>query len=243
MSNLDKDCLNSWKRLLGDYEIKLWNEESLNIEKYPFAREAYRLKKYAFVSDIVRLVALYEEGGIYLDTDVLVLKPFDDLLDNSFFTGEYKSGALNAAIIGSTPHHPVLKQLLLYYENLEFDQTRRITIPQVFDEIILNANNGSVKIYPQDYFYPLPLDKKEKEYSQFLTHNSYCVHLWNYSWRDEFVLLKQFKFRKSIILNFKNIFFTPSIYLSSSQQIRYFREFFIRLKSFLYIKIYGHKKI
>lgn len=242
LGELESRCLRSWREILTDYEIKLWNESSIDLENFPFAKEALKLRKYAFVSDVVRLMALQKEGGVYLDTDVLVVKPFDNLLNNSFFTGEYKPGALNAAIIGSEANHFVLNQLLDYYKKLEFNQDKPITIPEVFDKFLWNINNDTIKIYPQEFFYPLPLDQKDEEYSKFLTYNSYCVHLWNYSWIDEFKLLKQFRFGKSVILNLKNIFFSPSIYLTPSHQIRYFKEFYIRLKSFLYIKIYGHKK-
>ncbi|MBB6327819.1 mannosyltransferase OCH1-like enzyme [Algoriphagus iocasae] len=242
LGELESRCLRSWKEKMPDFSIKQWDESSIDLDKFPFAKEALKLRKYAFASDVVRLMALYVEGGIYLDTDVLVLKSFENLLNNSFFTGEYKPGALNAAIIGSVPNHLVLQQLLDYYQNLEFSQVNPKTIPEVFDEILLNTKIDNIKIYPQDFFYPLPLDQKEKEYSKFLTRNSYCVHLWNHSWIDEFMLLKQFRFGKSVILNFRHISLAPSIYLTFSHQTRYFKEFYIRLKSFLYIKIYGYKK-
>lgn len=73
-SSLIKKCMATWERVLPDYEFVLWNEDNFPIEKYPFAQEAYDKKKYAFTSDVARLAALYEHGGIYLDTDIEMLK-------------------------------------------------------------------------------------------------------------------------------------------------------------------------
>ncbi|MCQ2229160.1 MAG: hypothetical protein MJZ13_05395 [Bacteroidales bacterium] len=81
-----KICINSWKKKLPGYRFKLWNEENFDIHSVPFVEQAYENRQYAFCADYIRLYALYTEGGIYLDTDVLVLKPFDQLLDNSFFS-------------------------------------------------------------------------------------------------------------------------------------------------------------
>jgi mannosyltransferase OCH1-like enzyme len=234
--------LASWKDLMPEYQIKLWNESSLDLDRFPFANEALKFGKYAFVSDVVRLLALYEEGGIYLDTDVLVLKSFNDLLDHSFFTGEYKAGALNAAVIGSEAGQPILKNLLEYYESLEFNPKKPKTIPEVFDKFLLNDRIKNIKIYPPEFFYPLPLDRKEMDYSNFLTANSFCVHLWNHSWIDEFMLLKQFRFYESFVLNFRHVIISPAVYFTYSHQTRYFNDFYLRIKMYLHQQVYGEKK-
>lgn len=81
-------CMNSWKRIMPDYELKLWNTTNFDIENsIPYVKEAFANRKWAFVADYIRLYALYMEGGIYLDSDVKVLKRFDDFLHHSFFTG------------------------------------------------------------------------------------------------------------------------------------------------------------
>lgn len=85
MSDLELDCIQSWKKGLPDYEIKLWNESNFDFLEYSFSAKAYKLGKYAFVADVCRLHALYQEGGVYLDTDMLVLRTFDDLLENEIF--------------------------------------------------------------------------------------------------------------------------------------------------------------
>ena len=85
MPELALKCLESWKKYCPDYEIKEWNEDNFDLETYPYAREAYENRKFAFVTDVVRLYALYHEGGIYMDTDVEVLKPLDRFLNDPAF--------------------------------------------------------------------------------------------------------------------------------------------------------------
>ncbi|MDR1785812.1 MAG: hypothetical protein LBR23_05025 [Spirochaetaceae bacterium] len=79
-------CIESWKRVMPDYELVLWDKNRFDVDSVPFTQEAYRVKKWAFAADYIRLYAIYTEGGIYLDTDVYVRKSFNDLLKNDFFT-------------------------------------------------------------------------------------------------------------------------------------------------------------
>lgn len=80
-------CMDSWKKIMPDYELKLWNTQNFDVENsIPYVKEAFANRKWAFVADYIRLYALYTEGGIYLDSDVKVLKRFDDFLHHSFFT-------------------------------------------------------------------------------------------------------------------------------------------------------------
>ena len=82
-----KKCIASWKKFFPDYEIIEWNEDNYSVDKIPYVRQAYEAKKYAFVSDYARFDILYHEGGIYFDTDVEVIKPFDDILTKGAFMG------------------------------------------------------------------------------------------------------------------------------------------------------------
>lgn len=77
MPELALNCIQSWKKYLPEYVIKEWNEDNFDLDLYPYVREAYDNRKFAFVTDVVRLYALYHEGGIYMDTDVEVLKSLD----------------------------------------------------------------------------------------------------------------------------------------------------------------------
>lgn len=79
-------CMDTWRRVMPDYELKLWDTRAFDVESVPFVSEAYHKRKWAFAADYIRMHALYTEGGIYLDSDVKVLKPFDDLLDSKFFS-------------------------------------------------------------------------------------------------------------------------------------------------------------
>jgi mannosyltransferase OCH1-like enzyme len=140
-------CIQTWKKIMPDYELKLWNENNFDINCIPFVQEAYQAKKWAFVSDYARLYALYNEGGLYFDTDVIVKRRFDDFLENEFFSAVehhpnnenlyryiYNDGTLKdecynpgilgigvlAAIMGSTIGHPFIKECLDYYKNNHF---------------------------------------------------------------------------------------------------------------------------
>lgn len=142
-------CIESWKRKCPDYEIKLWNEDNFDVNSVPFIKQAYELKKYAFVADYVRMYALYYEGGIYMDSDEYALRSFDDLLDNcvvschEFYPGmfaqnlskldketwlpegeekwmQYSGLGICANPLLAEPHHPLIKDCLDYYNTHDF---------------------------------------------------------------------------------------------------------------------------
>ena len=94
-------CINSWKKFFPDYEIKEWNEDNFDVNIIPYTAEAYEAKKYAFVSDYARFWILYHFGGIYFDTDVEVIKPFDDILERGPFMGR-EQGAFIKNICGAS---------------------------------------------------------------------------------------------------------------------------------------------
>ena len=139
-------CLETWKDIMPDYELVLWNKNKFDINSLAFVAEACKVKRWAFAADYIRLHALYTEGGIYLDTDVIVRKRFDDLLSHDFFSGiEWHYGMLRkkyvrklqyrekipaifpdapwigiqAAIMGSIPAHPFIKDCLDWYQDNE----------------------------------------------------------------------------------------------------------------------------
>ena len=138
----------SWKEKLPDYKIKLWDMNSFDINSVQFVKEAVSLKKWAFAADYIRLYALCTEGGIYLDSDVLMQKSFDEFLENDFFTaveyhpncvkdnntlelltddgssknpGERKPGiGIQAAVMGAVPEHPYVKEAMKWYQENHF---------------------------------------------------------------------------------------------------------------------------
>lgn len=124
-------CIDSWSRVMPDYTIKCWDHNSFDFNSVPFVRDAMAAKKYAFAADYVRLYALMTEGGIYLDSDVVVKKPFDAFLDNEFFCGTeaYMNDdkvhyRMEAAIMGAIQNHPLLKECLSFYHHNSFSAER-----------------------------------------------------------------------------------------------------------------------
>jgi len=119
---LIKKCLKSWKKHLPDYEIKYWDGNSFDFDCIDFTREAMSVKQYAAASDYVRLYALYNYGGIYMDSDVEVFRSFDALLDNVFFSGYefFDKFEIEAGILGSIKGLPYIKECMNYFENRHF---------------------------------------------------------------------------------------------------------------------------
>ena len=109
MPELAVKCIESWKKYLPEYEIKEWNEDTFDLTLYPYAKEAYDNRKFAFVTDVVRLYALYYEGGIYMDTDVEVLKPLDYLLQFDAVSGFETDSQIPTGLMASQKGLPLIK--------------------------------------------------------------------------------------------------------------------------------------
>lgn len=121
LPELAQKCIASWEKYCPDYEIKEWNENNFDLNGCAFVKEAYEAKKWAFVSDFARLKIIYEEGGIYLDTDVEILKSFDTLLGNKCFLGEETSGFVATGLgFGAEKYNPIIKELLEMYIGKHF---------------------------------------------------------------------------------------------------------------------------
>ncbi|EIA2884059.1 glycosyl transferase, partial [Escherichia coli] len=120
MPELALKCLNSWKVNLPDYELIVWNEDSFDITTNQYVKEAYESRKFAFVTDYVRLYALYHYGGIYMDTDVEVLKPLDNFLNHKAFTGCEDDMMCVTGTMGAEKEHSWIGDLLSGYENRKF---------------------------------------------------------------------------------------------------------------------------
>lgn len=136
-----RKCMSSWKKYLKDYEIKEWNENNFDIEKHPFVKAAYKAKKWAFVSDYIRAYALYTEGGIYLDTDNIVLDNLDELLKHEAFVGYEEPNYPFTACFGSKKGHPFPKAIIDSYDNVAFtfdknDQLANVNTKTVSDLLV-----------------------------------------------------------------------------------------------------------
>lgn len=165
---LVKKCIASWRKRLVDYEIIEWNEDRFDINNNIFVKEAYEEKKFAFVSDYVRAYALYNYGGIYLDTDVEVFKNFDQFLDHDSFWGFEQENYIATSTIGAVKGNRLIKLFLDSYEIKKFIredgsmnmQTNVDIITKLLVEKGLEPNGefqvieGIGSFYPQTYFSP-----------------------------------------------------------------------------------------
>ena len=141
MPQMARDCIASWKHHLSGYEFRLWDMNAIKNIDSIFLKEALAARKWAFAADYVRLYALYHEGGIYLDTDVIVFKSFDDLLGNKVFIGKEDSlnilplsckfaQYLSSHCMGAEPHAEYIKDCLRYFENRHFILSADEELPQ-----------------------------------------------------------------------------------------------------------------
>lgn len=131
-----KKCMKTWKKHLKDYKIIEWNESNFDISSHPFVKKAYEAKKWAYVSDYIRMYAIYNYGGIYLDTDVLVLENFDKFLNNKVFVGFERENYPFTAVFGAEKKNKFIKKLLDYYDNLDaynfdFENNNTISVSNI----------------------------------------------------------------------------------------------------------------
>ena len=194
MPQLAKDCISSWHRYMPEWEYKLWNEDNFDVYSVPYTKEAYEAKKYAFVSDYVRLFALDKEGGVYFDVDFEVYKPFDDLLHWHAFAGfeGSKYAPLMMGVIASCPNGQWVKEQLDHYQGRHFmndDGSLDLTTNVKFVTECMSVNGfvqsgkeqdyKDLHVFPVDYFCP-----KQTTGECFRTENTYCEHRGLDSWTD-----------------------------------------------------------
>lgn len=130
-NNTIKQCMKTWGKHLEGYEVIEWNENNFDIDSHPFVKAAYKAKKWAYVSDYIRAYVIYKYGGIYLDTDILVLDNFDRFLNNRAFVGFENPHYPFTAVFGAEPGHPLVKDMIEYYDRLDeykFDFEKNNTI-------------------------------------------------------------------------------------------------------------------
>lgn len=201
LPELGQKCIASWRKFLPDYEIKEWNERNFDVFQAPYVAEAYRLKKYAHVSDFARFWILYHYGGVYFDTDVEVIRPLTDILARGSFAGfecpegsslDNPDGDINPGLgIAVPPHHPFFKIMLYYYNHHHFVKwngknsgniTQKAT--QFLDyrnKKVLEGGVVSVSglfVYPIEYFCPLNYYTGEMN----ITENTRTIHHYMASW-------------------------------------------------------------
>ncbi len=223
-------CMASWRKYCPDYEIKEWNEDNSPMD-VPWVRDAYKHKKYAFMADYVRFYALYHEGGIYMDTDMLLVKPIDEFLENGLFLGREDKYNASMGIIGAERENAFNKMCLDFYDDTRFNMvsppiiTRFIT-PRLFgygfteEDTTQHLSNGMV-IYKSDCFYPIHYSQEFalEDVMLYTKPDTYGVHLWNKSWTDELQLLSKGEYKQGFKLVRKRVLRTPFLPLKYYKKV------------------------
>ena len=194
-----RKCIASWRKFCPDYEIKLWNESNYDIYKNDYLKEAHQAKKWAFVSDYARLDIIYKEGGFYLDTDVELIRPLDELLRLDGFVASDEYGINTGVGFGAHKKHPTIKKMLDLYQHKTFLTPRGIdTTPctvlntKIFLEEGYKPNHAhplyveNIRIFPQEYFSPIKGATSELN----ITPNTYAIHWSSLSWETGITQLK-----------------------------------------------------
>ena len=195
-------CMATWQIHLPDYEFILWDKNKFDIRSVPFVYEAYRAKKYAFAADYIRIHALYHYGGIYLDTDVEVLKPFDDLLHLPYFLGRESYGTtrgklhLEVAAFGAEKGNPWLGTFLETYKKRKFlispgkynlellpvtlrdHLSKSKTLKEISDVSQYDPDPSTINIFISEFFSPKTMRVEDYETSD----RTYCIHHYNNGW-------------------------------------------------------------
>jgi len=205
---LIQKCIATWKDKLPDYEFILWDSNKFNLDSNKYTKQAFEEKKYAFAADYIRLFALYHHGGIYLDTDIEVLKSFDGLLHLPYFIGTEGNEIIEAGVFGAEKGTDWVDDCLRFYDNKPFDKNKVNTLPRVMMKQIqekksikeLNndilpkdvsyTNDNQLYMFPKDYFCA-------KNHSTGIiekTNNTFCIHHFAMSWiPKEIIFLSNFK--------------------------------------------------
>lgn len=193
-------CIDSWKRIMPDWEIRLWNEYNYDITTCEYMKEAYEARKWGFVSDYARLDICFRHGGIYLDTDVEAVKPFDNLINLEAFCGFEQGRGKSPDYVGTglgfgcRKGHEMIGKMRDYYIGMHFikpDSSLDLTpCPVINTRFLLSEglklnnekqNINGLTVLPYEYFCPM------NQYTGILTltRNTYSIHHYSASWCSE----------------------------------------------------------
>lgn len=202
MPQAAKECMATWRRYMPDWEYKLWNEDNFDVHCNAYCSEAYKAGKYAFVSDVARLKALHDEGGLYLDTDVEVFRSFEPLLHHHAFAGfeGCKRVLVATCVMASEPGTEWVTEQLAYYKDRHFilpdgsqDHTTNVlymTTRMRENGFVQNGKEQDYKdlhVFPVDYFSP-----RHTTGEYIRTENTYSDHLGMGSWVNRNGLIHKF---------------------------------------------------
>ena len=195
MPGLAEKCIASWKKYCPDYEIVCINEDNFDISENRYAREAYEAGKWAFVSDYARLRVLYDEGGIYFDTDVELIKPLDDIIAERGYMGFADNGIVSTGLgFACEKGNELIGALLADYDGIPFilpDGTCDLTpcpnrniatmVKLGLDISIKDQIFMGIHFYPEEYFCPINYYTGKKR----ITKNTYSIHHYCASWTSK----------------------------------------------------------
>lgn len=189
---LAKKCIESWEKHCPGFEIREWNEDNCDYLSIPFMAEAYQAKKYAFVSDVMRLIVLEQYGGVYFDTDVEVIRNISPLLEDEGFIGFENNQFVNSGqALAVIPHHAVIQAMIDEYKKHHFvnpdGSSSAVGCPHLNTDVMERfglLRNGKeqvvagIHVYPEDYFNPM--DSTTGKLTK--TKNTYSIHWYTMSW-------------------------------------------------------------
>lgn len=194
-------CIGSWKKYCVDYEIIEWNEDNFDINQTPYMQYCYNNKKWAFLSDYARLKIIEKHGGIYLDTDVEVIKSFDSLLlHEAFFGFETNKYVATGLGFGSEAKQVVVQAMIKKYDDLKPDENGNyplINCPRLNTEALvefglvhsgLKQDLGNVVVYPVEYFNPYD----DPTGQLYCTEKTYSIHWYSKSWMSKRKIFRSF---------------------------------------------------
>lgn len=195
LPSLAQKCISSWRKYCPNYEIREWNETNYDYKKNQYMKQAYEMKKWGFVPDYARLDIIFQYGGVYLDTDVEIIKPIDELLKLEAFMGLEVPGVVALGLgFGASPFNPIIWEMKEVYEDLKFIKAdgELNTLPSPYyqsqvleryglDKVNQQQNIMGIQIFPTEFFCP----KNFKTGKLELTGNTYSIHHYDASWLDE----------------------------------------------------------
>lgn len=195
MPKIAKKCIKSWKKYCPDFQIICWNEDNFDFSKNRYMLEAYKAGKWAFVSDVVRLQVVYEFGGVYLDTDVELIKPIDDLIQTEGFMGFDEKGIIATGLgFGAEKGNKIIGEFLKDYKDISFikpDGSYDLTPcpdrnTDTLKRLGMDINNTSQKFLnmvflPEEYLCPMDYYSGKKN----ITKNTYSIHHYSASWTSK----------------------------------------------------------
>lgn len=193
---LAKKCIESWRKYCPGYEIHEWNEKNFDVNQIPYTQQAYQQGKYAFVSDYARFYILEEFGGIYMDTDVELLKPMEDILERGAYIGCEEDGGKGITVapglgMAACAHDELLREIVEDYKKRDFlnaDGSRNMTTVVEYTTCLFKRHGlkeiagiqkiGNFTVYPREYFAP----QHYKTGKVSITPHTHSIHYYSASW-------------------------------------------------------------